>query len=341
MNSVIHLLSWQGIRRPIGIGEAARRIIAKAILHVTREDIQQAAGSLQLCAGQMAGAEAAIHGTNLAFHDQDSDAVLLVDAINAFNLLYLQAALHNIRYLCPSIATVIINTYREPTDLFVDGNSILSQEGTTQGDPLAMPMYALAILPLIRRIADNVQQAWYADDAIATGSLKNLRTWWDKLVTVGPSYGYFVNAVKTWLITKEETHTRALDIFKDTQIRITKEGKSHLRAALASRWVYVARTIPNIGHLLQPLEELLRTKFIPSLTGRAALSDLERELLALPARLGGLGLLNPSHLSTTEYSASMKVTQPLVDHIIKQDETYDYEILQDQLSAKAEVHKFK
>ena len=74
--------------RPIGIGEAARRIIAaKAILHITREDIQQAAGSLQLCAGQMAGAEAAIHGMNLAFHDQGSDAVLLVDAINAFNLI--------------------------------------------------------------------------------------------------------------------------------------------------------------------------------------------------------------------------------------------------------------
>ena len=112
------------------------------------------------------------------FHDQGSNAVLLVDAINAFNLLNRQAALHNFRYLCPSIATAIINTYREPTDLFVDGNSILSQEGTTQGDPLAMPMYALAILPLIRHIADNVQQAWYADDATATGSLKNLRTWW-------------------------------------------------------------------------------------------------------------------------------------------------------------------
>ena len=41
--------------------------------------------SLQLCAGQMAGVEAAIHvhGINLAFHDQGSDAVLLVDAINA------------------------------------------------------------------------------------------------------------------------------------------------------------------------------------------------------------------------------------------------------------------
>ncbi|KAL5474408.1 hypothetical protein EMCRGX_G026350 [Ephydatia muelleri] len=33
--------------------------------------------------------------------------------------------------------------------------------------------------------------------------------------------------------------------------------------------------------------------------------------------------------------------QPLVDHIIKQDEKYGYEILQDQLSAKTVVHKSK
>ena len=226
--------------RPIGIGEATKWIIAKAILNVIREDIQQAAGSLPLCAGLMAGAEAAMHGMNLAFYDQGSDAVLLVDAINAFNLLNRQPALHNIRYLCPSIATVIINTYHESTDLFVDGYSILSQEGTTQGDPLAMPMDELAILLLIQHIADNVQQAWYADDATATGSLKNLRTWWDKLVTEGPSYGYHVNTVKTSLITKvENKHTRALDVFKDTQIRITKESKPHLGAALGTSLTYL------------------------------------------------------------------------------------------------------
>ena len=39
---------------------------AKAIMHVTSVDIQKAAGSLQLCAGQVAGVEAAIHGINLA-----------------------------------------------------------------------------------------------------------------------------------------------------------------------------------------------------------------------------------------------------------------------------------
>lgn len=47
--------------RPIGIGDTARRIIAKAILNICRQDIQGAAGSLQLCAGQISGIEAVVH----------------------------------------------------------------------------------------------------------------------------------------------------------------------------------------------------------------------------------------------------------------------------------------
>ena len=92
-------------------------------------------------------------------------SALLVDATNAFNALNRQVALHNIRRLCPPIATILINSYRCPTELFVDGDIILSQEGTTQGDPLAMAMYGLATIPLIRRLDGLCTQVWYADDS--------------------------------------------------------------------------------------------------------------------------------------------------------------------------------
>ncbi len=62
--------------RPIGIGETPRRIIAKDILHVTRGDIQDAAGSVQLCAGQIAGVEATIHAVQKCFHRDETEAVL-------------------------------------------------------------------------------------------------------------------------------------------------------------------------------------------------------------------------------------------------------------------------
>ena len=178
----------------LGFCETSRIIIAKAVLSVTRQDIQQVAGSLQLCAGHVAGIDAAIHTMSHLFNDDASEAVLLVDANNAFNLLNRQVALQNIRHLCPSISTILIYTYREHTDLYVDGTTILSQEGTTQGDPLAMPMYALAILPLILHVNHDIDQVWYADDATAIGKITNLRTWWDKLVSLGPAYVYHVNA---------------------------------------------------------------------------------------------------------------------------------------------------
>ena len=41
--------------RPIGVGETVRRIIAKAILSVVKDDVLQAAGSLQLCADKSPG----------------------------------------------------------------------------------------------------------------------------------------------------------------------------------------------------------------------------------------------------------------------------------------------
>ena len=98
--------------RPVGIGDTARRIIAKAILSITKQDLQEAAGSMQLCAGQIAGIEAGVHTVHTLFQKEDTEAVLLVDASNAFNALNRQTALHNIRRLCPALATSLINTYR-------------------------------------------------------------------------------------------------------------------------------------------------------------------------------------------------------------------------------------
>jgi len=40
----------------------------------------------------------------------------------------------------------------------------------------------------------------------------------------------------------------------------------------------VSRTIPDIGDLLDPVEKATRHKLLPALTGRSAVSDLEREL---------------------------------------------------------------
>ena len=144
-------------------------------------DILEAASLLQLCARQIAGNYAPIHAEKASFQNDDTDAVLLVDASNAFNSLNRDTALQNIRHNCPSVATLLINIYRGSTELFVDGNVLFSEEDTTQGDPLTMPMYALVTIPLIKHLnnTENVMQAWYAYDASASGSISSLCDWWN------------------------------------------------------------------------------------------------------------------------------------------------------------------
>ena len=72
--------------RPIEIGEVLRRIVGKANLavHVIGPDVQRVTGALQVCTGQQGGCEAAVHAMSLVFQDPTTEAVLLVDAINAF-----------------------------------------------------------------------------------------------------------------------------------------------------------------------------------------------------------------------------------------------------------------
>ena len=82
--------------RPIGIGEISRRIIAKAVLQVVKQDVLDAAGCLQLCAGQRAGCEAAVHAMRMIFADEDTEGVLLVDASNAFNSLNHRVAFNSL-----------------------------------------------------------------------------------------------------------------------------------------------------------------------------------------------------------------------------------------------------
>ena len=161
--------------RPVGVGEVIRRIIGKAVMRVVREDLQDAVGSIQLCAGQDAGCEAAAHAKRSIFDNDDTEAMILVDATNAFNRLNRQVALVNCEVICPAMSAILTNTYRDNSWLFIDGQCILSREGTTQGDPLAMAMYAFGTQPLILRLHGIANQVWYADDSAAGSSLERLR----------------------------------------------------------------------------------------------------------------------------------------------------------------------
>ena len=86
------------------------------------------------------------------FENEKCEAILLIDATNTFNILNRATALENIRRLCRSLHIPLSNFYQTPCRLFVDKKDILSQDGCTQVDPLAMLMYGIAIKSLILKL---------------------------------------------------------------------------------------------------------------------------------------------------------------------------------------------
>ena len=88
---------------------------------------------------------------------------------------------------------------------------------------------------------------------------------------------------------------------------------------LSSCWSYLLRTVSDIDDLLQPLENAIHQHLIPALTGRPPCSSVERDLFVLPARLGGLGLRDPSTASLENFQSSEHITAPLVALITSQD----------------------
>ena len=246
------------------MGETVRRIVGRAIATAISDDIQDAAGPLRVCAGHPSGCEAAIHTMRQVSKAPDTDAIILVDASNAFNSLNRQTALRNIHQLSPALSKALINAYREDVQLFINGEVLLSREGTTQGDPLAMAIYAIAITPLIHRLKDRAtKQVWFADDATAGGSLNHLKAWWDRISAIGPDYGCYSNGSKTWLIVKEANLEEATVLFQGTGVSITVAGKRHLGAAIGTHSFvenYVQRKVSGWVREVEQLSSIVTTQ---------------------------------------------------------------------------------
>ena len=82
------------------------------------------------------------------------------------------------------------------------------------------------------------------------------------------------------------------------------------------------------------MEDAIFHHFVPALVGKPV-SDLEHALFVLPVRLGDLGICDPQTLANSEFAASVKVTQPLVNNILYQQGTFNTDIAcQRQAKAK-------
>ena len=87
---------------------------------------------------------------------------------------------------------------------------------------------------------------------------------------------------------------------------------------LVGRWPHALRLTTRVPEgALKPLEDAISHRLIPRLTDQPSPNEHIGELLALPARLGGLALVHPATIAA-QYCSSKRLCEPLIRLIIEQ-----------------------
>ena len=114
--------------------------------------------------------------------------------------------LWTVAHRCPKSSRFAFNCYRHFPQLLarVPGDRtpkiILSKEGVTQGDPMAMPLYGISVAVLseqLNREFPSSMQFWYANDFSATASGGAARPLMKRLGEIGFLRGIFPEPAKS------------------------------------------------------------------------------------------------------------------------------------------------
>ena len=109
---------------------------------------------------------------------------------------------------------------------------------------------------------------------------------------------------------------RASKVSKLARFAETQPHAAHttFKHGLSSEWTYLSRLVQFLEEYLQLLEDVIRRDLLPSLTGQAV-SDLERRLLSLLARLGETAVCNPVHETRPQFDQASAAIAPMGHHI--------------------------
>jgi hypothetical protein len=116
---------------------------------------------------------------------------------------------------------------------------ILSEEGLSQGDPLAMILYGVALLPLVEGLRQAVPEAttpWFADDSAAIGKMTVCAKCLEYLSQHGLTYEYYIEPEKTHVICTQEEEPKAKAAFLSRGLVVNfLRGKWYLGGFIGSK----------------------------------------------------------------------------------------------------------
>ncbi|KAG9631283.1 hypothetical protein KCU64_g16723, partial [Aureobasidium melanogenum] len=311
--------------RPIAVGELIYRLVAKVLLR--KQFVVDQLAPFQLGVQSPGGVEPIIH---LLRHAVDGNLrgythVCSADFQNAFNSVSRKAVSAATIMYAPEFYKPAKWAYDEPSALVMyDGTVITSSEGVRQGDPLGPLLFSLAIRHSLEQLQQQLRSATrkglpppiivaYLDDVYILSG-QEIRP--EKLADYLQHAPITLNIQKTKsypLAELRQTGLKALGSFvgpldgrkrflqdkieelQQVLERLQDLPKQHalllLRASTSSLLRHLPRTIEPEG-LQDELQDIDRRllQTVKHLQGSYDDKPLDQDLVALPARLGGLGI---------------------------------------------------
>ena len=152
---------------------------------------------------------------------------MLVDAKTAFSEISQFRMMCTVRHLRPPGARFFFNCYCHWSSLVLrDGNGtasfLHSKEGMTQGYTLAMILYGIGILLLIKKLKreiPDVTQPWYSDKSGALVTFSRIETYFNSLTLQVPGRIYYLKPSKSVMILYPENVEAGKELTHVTDLR--------------------------------------------------------------------------------------------------------------------------
>ncbi|XP_026456108.1 uncharacterized protein LOC113357059 isoform X2 [Papaver somniferum] len=229
------LLKPGGGLRPIAVGTIWRRLCSKLASTSVCKNLNIYLGNHQYGVGIPCGGESILYAANrfLEMHGSDNTkSMLLIDFSNAFNMVDRSTIIREVRTHCPIISRWVEFCYMQPARLYYQEHLLSSTQGVQQGDLLGPLLFALALHPLIEKIASTCMldfHAWYLDDGTIAGDTMEVSKALKILQEDGPVYGLHLNISKTELFWPSYDPRRDSDTAFPANIGLTKPLSSLTR----------------------------------------------------------------------------------------------------------------
>ncbi|KAG0712434.1 hypothetical protein GWK47_018463 [Chionoecetes opilio] len=167
--------------------------------------------------------------------------------------------------------------------------------GTTQGDPVAMAMYALGLSVLQDVISyenTHVKQVAYADDLTGAGKITDKKKWWTLVNDNGHIIGYTPNATKSVLIVKPVYYDNGVQLFNGSGVIVTKDGQRHLGEVIGTeefKVKYVGEKVSEWVKEVYVLSDMAKTE--PHAAYSAFTHSLQHRWSFVKRTIPGISLL--------------------------------------------------